>query len=104
MKELREGSKAELRARLDSEEGQRCLDEFAELPAEWAAKMMPTEILQALGTAEGSQSSRRAVARRRQRLLQSPLQPRTPQLNGRALKEKRLAVPTRNLRGLLPRD
>ena len=51
---ISEKSKAALRARLDSEEGQRCLDEFAKLIAEWAAKSMPTELLQALGTAEGA--------------------------------------------------
>jgi hypothetical protein len=50
---ISEESKAALRARLDSEEGQRCLDEFARLIAEWAAKAMPTELLQALDAAEG---------------------------------------------------
>ncbi len=49
---ISEESKAALRARLDSAEGQRCLDEFATLIAEWAAEMMPTELLQALGTRE----------------------------------------------------
>jgi hypothetical protein len=48
-----EESKAALRAQLDSEEGQRCLDEFARLIAEWAAKAKQTELLQAVGTAEG---------------------------------------------------
>jgi hypothetical protein len=48
-------SKAALRARLDSEEGLRCLAEFAKLLAESAAKMMPTEILDALDTDEGHQ-------------------------------------------------
>jgi hypothetical protein len=42
-----------MRARLDSEEGQQCLDEFAKIIPEWAAKAMPTELLQAMGTAEG---------------------------------------------------
>jgi hypothetical protein len=51
---ISEESKATLRALLDSEEGQRCLDEFAKIIAEWAAKAMPTELLQALGTDEGS--------------------------------------------------
>jgi hypothetical protein len=46
-------SKATMWARLGSEEGQRCLAEFAKLLGQWAAKMMPTEILRALGTAEG---------------------------------------------------
>jgi hypothetical protein len=50
---ISEESKAALRARLDSEEGQRGLDEFAKLIAEWAAKSMPTELLQAMGTTEG---------------------------------------------------
>jgi hypothetical protein len=49
---ISEESKAALRARLESEEGQRCLDEFAKLIAEWAANVMPTELLQALGTRE----------------------------------------------------
>jgi hypothetical protein len=51
---ISEESKAALRARLESEEGQRCLDEFAKLIAEWAANVMPTELLQALGSDEGS--------------------------------------------------
>lgn len=42
-----------MRARLDSEEGHHCLDEFAKIIAKWAAKGMPTEMLQALGTGEG---------------------------------------------------
>jgi hypothetical protein len=48
-----EESKAELRARLDSEEGQRCLAEFAKLLSQWAVKMLPTEILDALDTDDG---------------------------------------------------
>jgi hypothetical protein len=51
---ISEESKAALRARLDSEEGQQCLDEFARLIAEWATESMPTDLLQALGTDEGS--------------------------------------------------
>jgi hypothetical protein len=50
---ISEESKAVMQARLQSEEGQRCLDEFAKLIAKWAAKAMPTELLQALDTAEG---------------------------------------------------
>jgi hypothetical protein len=50
---ISEESKAAMRARLDSEEGQRCLDEFAKIIAEWAAKSMPMELLQALDTPEG---------------------------------------------------
>jgi len=49
---ISEESKAALRARLDSEEGQRCLDEFARVIAEWAAKSMPSELLQAFVTPE----------------------------------------------------
>jgi hypothetical protein len=48
-----EESKAVMQARLQSEEGQRCLDEFASVIAEWAAKSMPMELLQAMGTPEG---------------------------------------------------
>lgn len=48
-----EESKRNLQERLQSEEGQRCLDEFAKLIAEWAAKATPTELLEALGTREG---------------------------------------------------
>jgi hypothetical protein len=51
---ISEESKAALRARLDSEEGQRCLDDFARLIADWAVEAMPTELVQALGTDEGS--------------------------------------------------
>ena len=50
---ISEESKAAMRARLDSEEGRRRLDEFAKIIAEWAAKSMPMELLQALGTPEG---------------------------------------------------
>ena len=39
---ISENSKAAMQARLQSEEGQRCLDEFASVIAEWAAKSMPT--------------------------------------------------------------
>jgi hypothetical protein len=49
---ISEESKAALRTWLDSDEGQRRLDEFARLIAEWAAKAMPTELLRALGTRE----------------------------------------------------
>jgi hypothetical protein len=50
---ISEESNAMLRARLNSAEGQRCLNEFAKLLAEWAAKMMPAEILYAPETEEG---------------------------------------------------
>jgi hypothetical protein len=50
---ISEESKAAMRARLDSEEGQRCLDDFAKLIAEWAAKSMPIELLQVLKYPEG---------------------------------------------------
>jgi hypothetical protein len=46
---IREESKAAMRVRLDSEEGQRCLAEFAKIIAEWAARSMPLELLQAMG-------------------------------------------------------
>jgi len=49
---ISEDSKATLRARLDSEEGQRCLDELATVIAQWAAKAMPMELLEALGSRE----------------------------------------------------
>jgi hypothetical protein len=45
-----EESSATLRARLDSEEGQRCLYDFAKLIAEWSVKAMPIERLGALGS------------------------------------------------------
>lgn len=45
-----EESLAALKARLNSAEGQQWLNEFATLIAEWAAKSMPTELLQALST------------------------------------------------------
>jgi hypothetical protein len=47
-----EESKAVLRTWLDSDEGQRRLDEFTRVITEWAAEAMPTELLQALGTRE----------------------------------------------------
>jgi len=50
---ISEELRAELRARLDSAEGQLWLNEFAELLTQWAAKMVPTEILAALETEEG---------------------------------------------------
>ena len=53
---ISEQSKAASRARLDSEEGQRCLDEFASVIAECAAKSMPMELLQAMGTPEGKKA------------------------------------------------
>jgi hypothetical protein len=43
-----EDSLAALKARLNSAEGQRWLNEFASMIAEWAARAMPTELLQAL--------------------------------------------------------
>jgi hypothetical protein len=75
---ISEESKAKLRARLDSEEGQRCLTEFAKLLEDWGAEMLPAGILRALGVHRSPRSDRRAVARRRQYLLQSPLEPRHP--------------------------
>ena len=42
-----------MRARLDSEEGQRCLDELAKIIAEWSAKSMPPDLLQALVEEKG---------------------------------------------------
>lgn len=48
-----EQSKAAMRARLDSEEGQRCLDELAKIIAEWSAKSMPPDLLQALVEEKG---------------------------------------------------
>ncbi|MGA2022033.1 MAG: hypothetical protein ABSH02_15690 [Candidatus Sulfotelmatobacter sp.] len=50
---ISEESKAALKARLESEEGRRCLDDFAKVIAEWAAKSMPIELLEGLGTTEG---------------------------------------------------
>ncbi len=50
---ISEESKAAMRARLDSEDGQRCLDEFALLIAKWAAKSMPTDLLGALVKEKG---------------------------------------------------
>jgi hypothetical protein len=46
-------SQAAMRARLDSDEGQGCLDESASLIAEWAAKSMPTDLLGALAKEKG---------------------------------------------------
>jgi hypothetical protein len=51
-----EESKAALRAHLDSEEGQRCLDDFAKLIVEWSAKAMPIELLQALVEEKGHET------------------------------------------------
>jgi hypothetical protein len=48
-----EQSKAAMKARLDSEEGQRCLDELAKIIAEWSAKSMPPDLLQALVEEKG---------------------------------------------------
>jgi hypothetical protein len=50
---ISEESQAALQARLDSEEGKLCLDEFAKLIAEWAVEHMPTELLEGLSTPEG---------------------------------------------------
>jgi hypothetical protein len=50
---ISEESEAAYRARLDAEEGQRCIDGFATLIARWAATSMPSELLQALGIPEG---------------------------------------------------
>ena len=49
---ISEESKAKLRARLDSEGGRRCLKEFAKLLEDWAAEMLPAEILRALESTE----------------------------------------------------
>jgi len=43
-----EESKAAPQAWLDSQEGQRCLDQCVTLIAEWATSAMPTDLLQAL--------------------------------------------------------
>lgn len=50
---ISEESKAALKARLDSEEGQRCLDEFTRLIAEWSAKTLPPDLLEALVKEKG---------------------------------------------------
>jgi hypothetical protein len=50
---ISEESKAALRARLESEEGQRCLDQFAKLIIDWAVEQMPTDLLQALVQEKG---------------------------------------------------
>ena len=50
---ISQNSKAAMQAHLQSEEGQRCLDEFASVIAKWAAKYMPIQLLQGLGTPEG---------------------------------------------------
>lgn len=47
---------AALKARLNSQEGQQWLNEFASMVAEWAARAMPTELLQVLGTGEDLES------------------------------------------------
>lgn len=74
---MSEQSQAGLKARLDSEEGQRCLDEFVTLIAEWAAKSMPVELLQASGTPEGGKVLQKLWPRYRQCLIQGSLQPRS---------------------------
>jgi hypothetical protein len=53
-----EESKAALQPWLDSDEGQRRLEEFAKLIAEWAVNVMPTELLRALGTREDLETLR----------------------------------------------
>jgi len=50
---ISEESKAALEARLKSEDGQRCLDQFVTLIAEWATSAMPTDLLQALVEEKG---------------------------------------------------
>jgi hypothetical protein len=50
---ISEESKAAMHARLQSEEGQQLLDEFASVIAEWAGKSTPSELLQALSIPEG---------------------------------------------------
>jgi len=47
-----EESLASLKARLNSAAGQRWLDEFTRMITEWAARSMPTGLLQALGERE----------------------------------------------------
>ena len=54
---ISENSKAAMQARLQSEEGQRCLDEFASVVAEWA-KFMPIQLLRDLDTPEGGKYSK----------------------------------------------
>ena len=53
---ISEESQAALRARLDSEEGQRYLDQFAKLIAEWAVERMPAELLQGLVQEKGHET------------------------------------------------
>ncbi len=50
---ISEESKAALEARLKSEEGQRCLDQFATLIIDWAVAQMPTDLLEALVKEKG---------------------------------------------------
>jgi hypothetical protein len=47
-----------MQANLQSEEGQRCLDEFASVIAEWAAKYIPIQLRQDLDTPEGRKELR----------------------------------------------
>jgi hypothetical protein len=50
---ISEESKAALEARLQSDEGKRCLDQFAALIVEWAVAQMRTDLLQALVEEKG---------------------------------------------------
>jgi len=51
-----EESQAALKARLNSAEGQQLLNEFASMITVWAAKSMPTELLQALVEEKGHET------------------------------------------------
>jgi hypothetical protein len=45
--------KEQMQARMKSPEGQRALDEFARLIADWAFEQMPRELLEGLDSREG---------------------------------------------------
>jgi hypothetical protein len=50
---ISEESKAALEARLESEDGRRCLDQFVTLIVEWAVAQMPTDLLEGLVKEKG---------------------------------------------------
>jgi hypothetical protein len=50
---ISEESKAALEARLKSEDGRRCIDQFVTLIVEWAVAQMPTDLLEALVKEKG---------------------------------------------------
>ena len=50
---ISEESQAWLQARLQSDEGKRCLDQFATLVIDWAIAQMPTDLLEALVKEKG---------------------------------------------------